>query len=108
MTMLACLGLGYCARFYVAEFGARFDRVIGTSRSAGKKAGGSIELPVFDGVRASPQLREAVSNASDLLISAAPGDGGDPVLAAFANDIAVAPKLQSIVYLSSLGVYGDH
>ena len=39
MTALVCLGLGYCARFYVAEFGSRFDRVIGTSRSADKKAG---------------------------------------------------------------------
>ena len=30
------------------------------------------------------------------------------MLAALADDIATAPKLQSIVYLSSLGVYGDH
>jgi nucleoside-diphosphate-sugar epimerase len=105
---LVCLGLGYCARFYVAEFGTRFDRVIGTSRSLDKKAGALVEMLVFDGIHSSPQLRQAISDASALLISAAPGDAGDPVLAALAEDIATASKLQSIVYLSSLGVYGDH
>ena len=33
MPTLLCLGLGYCARHYVAEFGSRFDRIIGTSRT---------------------------------------------------------------------------
>jgi nucleoside-diphosphate-sugar epimerase len=41
-------------------------------------------------------------------MSAAPSDSGDPVLRALANDVANAPSLQSVVYLSSLGVYGDH
>jgi nucleoside-diphosphate-sugar epimerase len=108
MSALVCLGFGYCARFYVAEFGSRFDRVTGTSRSADKVAAGGVEMLVFDGVRSSPQLREAISDASHLLISAAPRETGDPVLSALADDIAAASKLQSIVYLSSLGVYGDH
>ena len=108
MTALVCLGLGYCARFYVAEFGSRFNRVIGTSRSPDKKAGAPTEVLIFDGIHPSPELCEAISGASHLLISAAPGDAGDPVLAALTDDIATASKLQSIVYLSSLGVYGDH
>jgi nucleoside-diphosphate-sugar epimerase len=108
MTALVCLGFGYCARFYVAEFGSRFDRVIGTSRSADTVAPGGVQMLTFDGIRPSPQLRDAISNTSHLLISAAPGETGDPVLAALGNDIAAAAKLQSIVYLSSLGVYGDH
>jgi nucleoside-diphosphate-sugar epimerase len=108
LSALVCLGLGYCARFYVAEFGSRFDRVIGSSRSADKVAASSVKMLAFDGIHSSPKLREAISDASALLISAAPGDAGDPVLAALADDIAAASKLQSIVYLSSLGVYGDH
>ena len=107
MTTLVCLGLGYCARFYVAEFGSRFSRVIGTSRSHDKKVDGPVEMLVFDGIHPSPQLRQAIAHADHLLISAAPGERGDPVLAALTNDIAAAPKLQSVVYLSSLGVYGD-
>ena len=107
MTTLVCIGCGYCARVYVAEFGSRFDRVIGTSRAPAKRSD-KVEMLAFDGERASPELREAVAGASHLLISAAPGENGDPVLAALASDIAAAPKLQSIVYLSSLGVDGDH
>jgi nucleoside-diphosphate-sugar epimerase len=108
MTTLVCLGLGYCARFYIAEFGTRFDRVVGTSRSADKVAASGGMVLAFDGIQPSPELREAIADASALLISAAPSEAGDPVLAALADDIATAPKLQSIVYLSSLGVYGDH
>lgn len=108
MSALVCLGLGYCARFYVAEFGSRFDRITGTSRSADKQGAGATEMLVFDGVRASDALRDAVAAASHLLISAAPGETGDPVLAALGAGIANAPSPQSVVYLSSLGVYGDH
>jgi nucleoside-diphosphate-sugar epimerase len=108
MTALVCLGLGYCARFYVVEFGSRFDRVIGTSRTAGKQGVAKTEMLVFDGVNASPELRAAIASASHLLISAAPGESGDPVLAALGDEIAAAPSLQSIIYLSSTGVYGDH
>lgn len=108
MATLACIGLGYCARFTIAEFGSRFTRVIGTSRSPEKAATGPAEMLAFDGTNASQELRAAIAEADHLLISAAPGEAGDPVLAALGEDIAAAPKLQSIVYLSSLGVYGDH
>ena len=108
MTALACLGFGYCARFYVAEFGSRFNRVIGTSRTAGKQGANTAEMLVFDGVNASPELRAAIARARHLLISAAPSESGDSVLAALGGEIAAAPLLQSIIYLSSTGVYGDH
>ena len=108
MTTLVCLGFGYCARFYVAEFGLRFDRVIGTSRKPDKIGASKFELLVFDGNDPSPAMRQAIAAAGYLLISAAPGETGEPVLATLASDIATAANLQSIVYLSSLGVYGDH
>src|SRR5712692_5553720 len=115
MITLACLGLGYCARHYVAEFGARFDRIVGTTRSAERAAvlaqqhmgGRSSEMLVFDGRSASPELIAAVSDARALLVSAAPAEGRDPVLAVLEDEIARAPQLQSVVFLSTLGVYGD-
>lgn len=107
MKVLVCLGLGYCARHYVAGFGSRFERVIGTSRAADKTVSRPIELLRFDGVTPPPELRAAIAATDGLLISAAPGETGDPMLAALADDIAAA-KPKSIVYLSSLGVYGDH
>src|SRR5262245_35466789 len=102
---LVCLGLGYCARHYVTEFGARFDRVIGTSRAPGKAAPDRVTMFAFGDTQA---VRAALPAATHLLISAAPGETGDPVLAAFADDTSSAPALQSIVYLSTTGVYGDH
>ena len=113
MPTLLCIGLGYCARSYVAEFGTRFDRVVATTRSEeraaalGRESLGdrSVEMLLFDAT--SRQLTAAIALADALLISAAPAEGRDPVLAAFADEIAEAPRLRSVVYLSTLGVYGD-
>jgi nucleoside-diphosphate-sugar epimerase len=105
MATLFCLGLGYCARYYVAEFGSRFDRIIGTSRTP--TSSGPIEMLAFDGA-SSDDVRAAVAEATHLLISAGPSENGDPIIASLGKDIAAAPKLEQIVYLSSLGVYGDH
>ena len=71
MSALVCLGLGYCARFYVAEFGTRFDHVVGTSRSTDKVAPSGVMMLAFDGIQPSPELREAISDAS-----ASPDFGG--------------------------------
>jgi nucleoside-diphosphate-sugar epimerase len=115
MTTLVCLGLGYCAIHYVSEFGARFDRVVGTTRSAERAAALTreglgnrpVEILPFDGTSSSRELQAAILAADALLVSAAPADGRDPVLAVLDRDIAQAPRLKSLIYLSSLGVYGD-
>jgi nucleoside-diphosphate-sugar epimerase len=62
---------------------------------------------VFDGASPSNELKAAISEADALLVSAAPADGRDPVLAGLEEEIVQAPRLKSVVYLSSLGVYGD-
>src|SRR5215510_6913490 len=115
MPMLVCLGLGYCAQHYVAEFGQRFDRIIGTSRSAddvaalaaGRFGGRAVEMHPFDGKTAGSDVRAAIATADALLISAPPAEGVDPVLAVLADDIARAGALRAIVLLSTLGVYAD-
>jgi nucleoside-diphosphate-sugar epimerase len=113
MSTLLCIGLGYCARHYVAEFGVRFDRIAATTRNQVRAAelehetfgGRSVEALLFDAT--SRQLADAIAQTDALLISAAPVDGRDPVLTAFGDAIARAPRLRSVVYLSTLGVYGD-
>ena len=115
MPTLACLGLGYCARHYATEFGQRFDRIVGTTRSvdemtalAARSFGGrAVEMQLFDGKTASPDVRNAVAKAEALLISAAPADGVDPVLAVLEDDIVRSSALHMIVFLSTLGVYAD-
>jgi nucleoside-diphosphate-sugar epimerase len=115
MPTLVCLGLGYCARHYVTEFGQRFDRIVGTTRSADEMAtlaarrfvNRALEMLLFDGKTASPEMRAAVAGAEALLISAAPADGIDPVLAVLEDDILHSSALRMIVFLSTLGVYAD-
>ena len=46
--------------------------------------------------------------ADALLVSAGPDAQGDPVLRRLEAEIAAAPRLKKIVYLSTIGVYGDH
>lgn len=116
MPTLFCFGLGYCAERYVAEFGARFDRISGTVRTREKAAtiaatrfgGHAVEAFVYDGSEEAPQITAAVTDADALLVSAPPREDGDPVLARCAETIAGAPNLKSVVYLSTVGVYGDH
>lgn len=113
MPTLVCLGMGYCARHYIGAFGMRFDRVVGTTRRADptpaldhlQLRGQTTELFPFDAT--SRELAAAISQADALLISAAPQEGCDPVLAVFEEEIARAPRLRSVVYLSTIGVYGD-
>jgi nucleoside-diphosphate-sugar epimerase len=105
---LICLGLGYSAAHYVATFGKRFDRVIGTTRhlrEAAKPPDPRVELIAFDGTTASSELITSVEDSDALLISAPPDETGDPVLACLAD--AIARGRARIVYLSTIGVYGD-
>lgn len=53
-------------------------------------------------------LSEEIAEATHILISAAPGAEGDPVLNAFREQITQqASKLEWVGYLSTTGVYGD-
>jgi nucleoside-diphosphate-sugar epimerase len=107
MGTLVCLGFGYSAAHYVAAFGKRFERVIGTSRTPRAAPGDApVNTMTFDGGSASSDLIARVAESDSLLISAPPGEAGDPVLACLADAIARG-RARSIVYLSTIGVYGD-
>lgn len=112
MANLFCFGLGYSVTHYIAHYGARFLRVAGTVRTAEKAAtiagdARTTKAFVFDGTRAMADIDAELSAAQALLVSAPPGETGDPVLAHFADVIAAAPNLRTIVYLSTIGVYGN-
>ena len=112
MTALICLGLGYSAEHFVKVFGAKFDHIVGTVRSAERVAAltadaGRLEVLVFDGKTATDELRRAIAAADAALISIPQDAAGDPVLRAFVDAFAQAPQLRALVYLSTVGVYGD-
>jgi dTDP-4-dehydrorhamnose reductase len=107
---LFVFGLGYCAQDFIARFGDLFDSIAGTTRSAEKAkalAGDRLETFVFGPDREDPKLAERMLAADVLLISIRPGVSVDPVLARFGHRIANLRSPQIIVYLSTVGVYGD-
>jgi nucleoside-diphosphate-sugar epimerase len=59
-------------------------------------------------MRVSNDLLSALRCADRVLISIPPGTRGDPVLEVLSEELLDLPQLQTIVYLSSVGVYGDH
>ena len=116
MSTLLCFGFGYSAQHYVAAFGGRFSRIVGTTRSAERAAalagrdfgGRRVEMLVFGGDAPSRALVAATGQADAVLVSAAPDQQGDPVLSALHDTLAAAPGLRRVVLLSTIGVYGDH
>jgi nucleoside-diphosphate-sugar epimerase len=107
---LLIFGLGYTASFYAAEAAKNFTQITATKRKPEVLSEGRLRLLPFDGASATvdPRVLESLENADALLVSAAPDSSGDPVLRRLAEKIAAAPNLTKIVYLSTIGVYGDH
>jgi len=114
MATLICFGFGYSAEHFVAAYGEKFDRIIGTVRGGERGAvlnaydTGRFHALVFDGVRPTPELNSAIAEADHVLVSVPPGETGDPVLMACGDALSGVKKLREIVYLSTIGVYGDH
>ncbi|NMJ44201.1 SDR family NAD(P)-dependent oxidoreductase [Roseomonas sp. JC162] len=103
--MLLVAGLGYAGRAVARAAADAGWQAGGTARDPGSAA----PLP---GVSVLPfaGAGEAIGRASHLLVTAAPGEGGDPVLAAHGPSIEralVAGTLRWVGYLSTTGVYGD-
>jgi len=119
---LFCFGFGYCASHYVAQYGHLFDDIAGTVRTDQKVAriaarhvdSAPVEVMVFDGGSPPPDLAARLAAADRILISIPPvaaanttaDASGDPVLMRL-SDAVERSTPGSIVYLSTVGVYGD-
>lgn len=101
MPHLLCIGFGYSARALARRLEPRGWQVTGTSR-----APDDSKLLAFNG---SAPLRASVFDGiSHVLVSAPPGEQGDPVLLCHAADFANrAAQFAWVGYLSTTGVYGD-
>jgi nucleoside-diphosphate-sugar epimerase len=114
MSTLLCFGLGYSAEHFIGAFGDGFEHIVGTVRGAERAAllsahfAGRLRALVFDGSLATPQVKNAIREADLALISIPPHENGDAVLAAFGDVLPHARRLRSIVYLSTVGIYGNH
>lgn len=105
---LLSFGHGFSARALARRLVPRGWTIYGTTRKEEKATAFRNEgaTPVLwpDG-----DVAQAFTSATHLLISAGPGEGGDPVLNRYRDEIMrLAPKLEWAGYLSTTGVYGDH
>lgn len=116
MTMdrnLLCIGLGYSASAYAAAYGHRFSRINGTVRSTAKQqklattAGAPVTGFVFDG-QSPRELAAAMPHGADWLVSAPPAETATVARAVLDSDPTRNLLPRSVVYLSSLSVYGDY
>jgi hypothetical protein len=109
---LLIFGLGYVGRAVAAAAPAG-EQVIGTVRDARLPLSA---LPGREGVRGRgpartialippERAREALAEATHLLVTAPPTERGDPLLGA--SGLTPPPSLRWIGYLSTTGVYGD-
>ncbi|WP_372836504.1 SDR family oxidoreductase [Puniceibacterium confluentis] len=105
---LLSLGHGYSARALSRLLLPQGWRIIGTTRSA-DSAGALAETGIEPVLWEAGAVRDALAQATHLLISAGPDSAGDPSLRLIGDAItARAPELYWAGYLSTTGVYGDH
>jgi len=111
MMNLLVFGLGFSAQHYLAADAARWTRIVATVRDPARAAAlGSSACTVlfFDGRIVSPELTATIEQADALLISAPPGEEGDPVLVRCGDALIESGRVRDVVYLSTLGVYGNY
>jgi nucleoside-diphosphate-sugar epimerase len=107
---LFCFGFGYSARAIAKRLRTELEAAWGTTREPDKVdriAMQAVRPILFDGTERQPAVSTALAKADHVLVAIPPGKAGDPVLAHHGEDLA-ALKPRSLVYLSTVGVYGDH
>jgi nucleoside-diphosphate-sugar epimerase len=105
---LLSFGHGYSAQALTRLLLPQGWTVIGTTRTSAK-AEALAATGVIPAIWPGADMASALDSATHLLISAAPNDGGDPVLRELAPQIAErASRFQWVGYLSTTGVYGDN
>ncbi|WP_144299481.1 NAD-dependent epimerase/dehydratase family protein [Elioraea rosea] len=101
---LIVFGLGYSGTVAARAAAARGAHVTVVTRDPGSAAAEALRA---EGLAVASFDAPPVGEATHLLATAAPAEGGEPVLAAHREAIAAARGLRWIGYLSTTGVYGD-
>ncbi|MGO9360900.1 MAG: SDR family oxidoreductase [Xanthobacteraceae bacterium] len=108
---LFVFGLGYSAAFVAGSLAAKGASIAATVRAqskAGQLAGAGYSMHLFSGQGRDESIASALARADAVLISIPPVAEREPVLEIYRHDLATAPRLRWIGYLSTIGVYGEH
>ncbi|MCJ2133974.1 SDR family oxidoreductase [Methylobacterium sp. J-026] len=107
---LFVFGLGFTGRRFAERARDRFGRVRATvtdpATAERLAAETGFAMRAFGPRADDPRIAADLADTDVLLVSAPPGEAGDPVLARYADAIA-ASRIGWIGYLSTIGVYGD-
>ena len=107
---LFCFGLGYTALAVARRVMPLGWTVAGTTTDPGKlqalKAAG-IAAELFSSARPLADARASLMNVTHILLSIPPCTDGDTTFDLHSDDIANAPTLRWLGYLSTTGVYGN-
>ena len=110
---LFVFGLGYSSLRFLDLYADRFAQISGTVRQPEKRERlrqfgrhRRLDVHLFDDASHDPEIAARAGEADVLLVSVPPGPAGDPVLAAFGETLRSGSAC--VVYLSTIGVYGDH
>jgi dTDP-D-glucose 4,6-dehydratase len=107
---LFAFGLGYSAQHFITRYGDLFNEVAGTVRTPEKREyfkQAAAKLFVFNTDIQDPAILDHLKTSDALLISIPPGTSADPVLAHYGRFLSGIRRPLRIIYLSTIGVYGD-
>ena len=104
-------GIGFssdaAARFLrISQPEVSLSGTVRTPEKAARLREEGIAAVVFDGTAPGPKVGAALSEATHVVLSIAPGAEGDPALVQHRADLDAAP-LEWLCYYSTVGVYGD-
>lgn len=108
---LFVFGLGYSALHYAGSRRVAYESIAATVRGPAKRdamRGEGFETFIVAPDATDAGVEAALAGAHRVLVSIPPGPEGDPVLARFEKALRASTNLRCIVYLSTIGVYGDH
>ncbi len=109
MTLLV-FGYGYSAAACAKLLQQHGENMVATVRSEHKCKAlqtAGIKAFRFDGGHYDIELPDATRSATCILVSAPPDENGDPALRCFGQILRDSGNLKKIIYLSTIGVYGN-
>ncbi len=108
MRSVFAFGFGYCARHLAFRRGDwTFAGTTRDRKVAADLTNAGFDAYVFDGEAVDDGLAPRLRAADTVLVSIPPDEAGDPTLRQFHDELVRSERLRNIVYLSTVGVYGD-